>query len=145
VIELLLQADRLLNVDMVDQAERIYRRVVEQDPQNAIAVVGLARCALARGDDREGYRLTSQALTIDPDNDMARRLEARLAETLAALGEPLVRPAAAAGPMPGIDIAMAGGSQAASDGGDRSGSRPSNGMPTPTSRHRSWIDRLTRR
>jgi tetratricopeptide (TPR) repeat protein len=108
VIELLLQADRLLNVDMIDQAEAIYRRVAEQDPRNAIAVVGLARCALARGDDREGYRLMSQALTIDPEYDMARRLEARLAETLAARGESVERPPAAEGPVPGIDLALPG-------------------------------------
>jgi thioredoxin-like negative regulator of GroEL len=53
VIEMLLQADRLLTVDMVEQADAIYRRVAEQDPRNAIAVVGMARCALARGEDQE--------------------------------------------------------------------------------------------
>jgi len=89
MIELLLQADRLFTVDLVDQAEAIYRRVAEQDPRNAIAVVGLARCALAREDDREAYQLAAKALAIDPRNDMARRMEARLSEIFASRGEPL--------------------------------------------------------
>ena len=96
MIELLLQADRLLNMGMTDQADTIYRRVAEQDPQNAIAVVGLARCALAREDDHEAYRLAARALTIDPQNDMARRMEARLTEVLTLRGEAPGRPAAAA-------------------------------------------------
>jgi tetratricopeptide (TPR) repeat protein len=94
VIEQLLQADRLLAVDQVDAAEAIYRRVAELDPMDAIAVVGLARCALARGDDRRAYELASRALGIDPANDMARRMEARLSEILETRGEPVVRPAA---------------------------------------------------
>ena len=89
MIELLLQADRLLTVDMVEQADAIYRRVAEHDPQNAIAVVGMARCALARADDQEAYRLAARALVIDPENDMARRMEARLREVLTTRGEPV--------------------------------------------------------
>ena len=96
MIEMLLQADRLLNMGMTDQADTIYRRVAEQDPQNAIAVVGLARCALAREDDHEAYRLAARALTIDPQNDMARRMEARLTEVLTLRGESPGRPAVAA-------------------------------------------------
>jgi putative thioredoxin len=128
VIELLLQGDRLLHVDMVDQAEAIYRRVVEQDPQNAIAVVGLGRCALARGDEREGHRLMARALEIDPQNDMARRLEARLAEILAARGEPPERPGSvASAPLPGIDLALPAGM--------------ARGAPAP-GRTRSLLERL---
>ena len=94
MIEQLLQADRLLAVDQVDAAEAIYRRVSELDPMDAIAVVGLARCALARSDDRQAYDLASRALAIDPANDMARRMEARLSEILAVRGEPVSRPVA---------------------------------------------------
>ena len=138
MIELLLQADRLLNVDMVDQAEAIYRRVADQDPRNAIAVVGLARCALARGDEREGYRLMSRALTIDPENDMARRLEARLAETLATRGEEVERPAEARGPAPGIDLAVPGTAAPAA-----ATSRPvATATRTAPRRQRSLLDRL---
>jgi len=91
VIEQLLQADRLLVVDQVQQARDMYARVAELDPGNAIAVVGLARCALADGDDHAAYGLAARALRIDPENDMARRMEARLAEILAERGEPVER------------------------------------------------------
>lgn len=95
MIEQLLQADRLLVVDQVQQARAMYARVVELDPGNAIAVVGLARCALADGDDHAAYGLAARALRIDPENDMARRMEARLAEVLAERGEPVGRPSPA--------------------------------------------------
>jgi hypothetical protein len=98
VIEQILQADRYLQVDQVGRARDVYQRVVEMDPGNAIAVVGLARCALAEGDDARAYELASQALGIDPENDMARRMEARLSEVLASRGEPVARPEAAATP-----------------------------------------------
>jgi tetratricopeptide (TPR) repeat protein len=94
VIEQILQADRLLQVEQVDKARALYERVVEMDPGNAIAVVGLAQCALADGDDERAHQLAAQALTIDPENDMARRMEARLAEILAVRGQPVERPAA---------------------------------------------------
>ena len=92
MIEQLLQADRLLAVDQVDAAEAIYRRVADLDPRNAIAVVGLARCALAHGDERRAHELASRALGIDPANDMARRMEARLAEILGTRGDEVTRP-----------------------------------------------------
>jgi thioredoxin-like negative regulator of GroEL len=92
VIEQLLQADRLLTVDQVEQARGMYARVVALDPGNAIAVVGLARCALADGAERAAHELASRALRIDPENEMARRMEARLAEVLAARGQPVDRP-----------------------------------------------------
>ena len=97
MIELLLQADRLLTVDLVDQAQSTYQRVADQDPNNAIAVVGLARCALARGDDQDAYALAARALAIDPENDMARRMEARMAEVLTYRGETLPQVAATPG------------------------------------------------
>lgn len=98
MIEQILLADRHLQVDQVDRARDIYQRVVDADPGNAIAVVGLARCALADGDDRLAHELAAQALEIDPENDMARRMEARLSEVMASRGEPVDRPEAAAAP-----------------------------------------------
>jgi tetratricopeptide (TPR) repeat protein len=100
VIEQILQADRYLQVDQIGKARDVYQKVVDMDPGNAIAVVGLARCALAEGQDPEAYELASRALEIDPENDMARRMEARLSEILATRGAPVERPAAAA---PGAD------------------------------------------
>ncbi|HUP83111.1 MAG TPA: tetratricopeptide repeat protein [Candidatus Limnocylindria bacterium] len=83
MIEALLQAERLLVHGMVDQAEQIYERAIEQDPHNAIAVVGLARVALERGQERLAYERAREALQIDPQNVAAQRLEQRLAEVFA--------------------------------------------------------------
>jgi tetratricopeptide (TPR) repeat protein len=100
VIEQILLADRHLQVDQVAKARDIYERVVELDPGNAIAVVGLARCALADGEDRQAYELAARALSIDPEDEMARRMEARLSEILATRGQQVERPAAAATSVP---------------------------------------------
>jgi tetratricopeptide (TPR) repeat protein len=98
VIELLLQAERALAVGLVDQAERLYRQASEADPRNSIAVVGLARVALERGDDAAAYRLARRALEIDPENVAATRLAGRLEEVYAHRGVPL--PEAAPSPEP---------------------------------------------
>ena len=93
MIETLLQADRLLLVGMLDEAEALYRRSAEADPLNAMAVVGLARVALERGQERVAYQRACDALAIDADDAVALRMEARLSEVLAARGEPVERPA----------------------------------------------------
>jgi tetratricopeptide (TPR) repeat protein len=89
VIELMLQAERALAVGQIDQAERLYWQAVEADRRNAIAVVGLARVALERGDNRLAYTFAQGALSIDPENDAARRLVARLTEVMTYRGEAL--------------------------------------------------------
>jgi hypothetical protein len=135
VIEMLLQADRLLTVDMIEQADAIYRRVAEQDPRNAIAVVGMARCALARGEDQEAYRLAARALDIDPENDMARRMTVRMAEVLTYRGETLpeapgatttIPPATAPEPAGEVPVTVPS-------------ARPSSPPVAPS---RSWLDRI---
>jgi thioredoxin-like negative regulator of GroEL len=138
VIEMLLQADRLLTVDMVDQADAIYRRVAEQDPRNAIAVVGMARCALARGEDTEAYRLASRALAIDPENDMARRMTARMAEVLAFRGEAVPEtPAPTSRPASPVTVTAP---VAPASGDARPGSEaPADDQGSGT---RSWLDRI---
>ena len=83
MIEPLLEAERALTVGLLDQAERLYTQVARADPRNSIARVGLARVAIARGDDRAAYELARQALNIDPQNWAAIGLEARLRELLA--------------------------------------------------------------
>jgi thioredoxin-like negative regulator of GroEL len=97
MIEPLLQAERLLVHGQVDAAERIYASTIAADPRNAIAVVGLARVALERGDDRLAYEHACAALQIDRQNAAALRLEARLSEVLTTRGEKVDRPAWLAG------------------------------------------------
>jgi len=106
MIELLLQAERALSVGLLDRAETLYHQVANADPRNSIAVVGLARVTLDRGDDVGALALAHRALEIDPENDAAIRLAARLEEVLdyrrdsaaAALG--LEEPVADARPKP---------------------------------------------
>ncbi|MGH2407706.1 MAG: hypothetical protein ACRDF7_06485 [Candidatus Limnocylindrales bacterium] len=93
MIELLLEAERTLNMGLVDAAERLYRQAADADPQSAIAVLGLARIAVERGNDRESWALAVRALELDPENNAAIRHEARLAEILGQRGEAVDRPA----------------------------------------------------
>ncbi len=80
MMELLLDAESALALGLVDSAERTYRAVLEADPRNGIAAVGLSRVALERGDDAGALALAQAALEIDPDNATARRMVDRLEE-----------------------------------------------------------------
>jgi hypothetical protein len=132
VIELLLEAERALSFGRLDRAEELYRHVSETDPRNSIAVVGLARVALERTDDLGAYRLARRALTIDPENEAARRLASRIEEVLAMRGEPIADPAPpAAPPRPAPPTPGATG--------------PEEMRPPARPRRRSLIDRLRRR
>ncbi len=97
MIEILLQAERALAMGLVDQAERLYGQAAAADPRNSIAVVGLARVALERGDEPAAWRLARRALAIDPENAAARRLAERLEEVWAYRGESLPEAAMAEG------------------------------------------------
>src|SRR4051812_31273884 len=83
MIELLLQAERALSVGLLDRADTLYRQVAAADPRNSIAVVGLARVAIERGDELGALELGRRALEIDPENAAAQRLVQRLEEVRA--------------------------------------------------------------
>ncbi len=89
MIELLLQAERALEMGRIDAAETLYRQVAEADPRNSIAVVGLARVTLERGDDLGAYLTARRALSIDPENAAASRMVQRLEEVMRYRGDPV--------------------------------------------------------
>jgi hypothetical protein len=89
MIEPLLEAERAMSFGLIDQAERLYRQVAEHDPKSSIAVVGLARVALERGDERTAYVEAKRATEIDPENPAAQHLVMRLTEVYQGRGEPL--------------------------------------------------------
>jgi tetratricopeptide (TPR) repeat protein len=136
VIELLLQAERALSVGLVDQADRLYRQAVDADPRNAIAVVGLARVALERSDDRAAYALGLRALEIDPDNQAAQRLVERMGEVLRYRGEQPPQVAAEL-PVSAGDRSMPGLAPPADFGPAPSPQVASEREPTPASPARS--------
>ena len=78
MIELLLVAEQFIDDGALDRAEHLYEQVAEADPRNAIAVVGLARVALARGDRERALAEARRALVIDPEEVAAQRLIAHL-------------------------------------------------------------------
>ncbi len=152
MIEILLQAERTLAVGRLDEAERLYRQAADADPRNSIAVVGLARVALERGDETTAYRMAKRALGIDPENVAAQRLAQRLEEVYAYRGESIEalageppRPAPAPGPThdPGQ-----GGVQAPSREASHGPAAAPGAPPQPASApaaSRSLVDRLLRR
>lgn len=141
MIELLLEAERALSFGRVDRAEQLYRQVADADPRNSIAVVGLARVALERGDDLAAYLEARRALAIDPENDAARRLVTRLEEVLATRGEPVADPMPPA-PPPTIEALAPEGP--AVDDPERAATPPS-AAARPAPARRSRFDRLLRR
>jgi thioredoxin-like negative regulator of GroEL len=87
MIEIILEAERALTTGQLDQAERLYRQAADADPRNSIAIVGLARVALDRGDERGAYTLARRALAIDPENAAGQRMAERLEEVIRFRGE----------------------------------------------------------
>jgi tetratricopeptide (TPR) repeat protein len=145
VIEILLQAERTLATGRLDEAERLYRQAADADPRNSIAVVGLARIALERGDEPEAYRQGRRALEIDPENVAAQRLTQRLQEVYAYRGESIEALAGVVAPVAGTANVMApeagSPSSAQASPAPSSSSTPAVAPPQP----RGIVDRLFRR
>ena len=116
MIELMLEAERAMAIGLLDNAERMYRQVVAIDPRNSIAMTGLARVALERGDQRGAYTFARRALALDPENPIASHLSQRMAEQMRNRGEPL--PADLPAPAP---TSPAAGSPAAGEPAGRPG------------------------
>lgn len=139
MIELLLQAERAMSVGLVDRAEALYTQVAEADPKNSIAVVGLARCALERGDEAGALVLARRALVIDPENAAASRTVERLEEVLRYRGQtvapPEPRSESVAAPAPVETTRLA----------ETTGPVLVATPPPPALRRRSFLDRLLRR
>ena len=87
MIEQLLRAENALALGLLDQAEQIYAQTLAHDPANAIALVGLSRVALERGDDRASLGFARRAQAIDPENAQAGRMVDRLEEVMRARGD----------------------------------------------------------
>ena len=64
MIELLLQAERALGTGALDVAERLYWQAIDADSQTAIAIVGLAKVARLKGDDRTAIAFGRRALKV---------------------------------------------------------------------------------
>lgn len=86
MIEVLLQAEHALSLGLLDRAESLYRQVAAADAKNAIAVVGLSRVALERGNHHLALEFAREALAIDRENVAAQRLAQRLEEVIAFSG-----------------------------------------------------------
>jgi hypothetical protein len=100
MIEHLLRAENALALGLLDQAEAIYTQAVAHDPANAIALVGLSRVALERGDERASLGFARRARAIDPENGQAGRMVDRLEEVIRERGEPVPREASTTEPVP---------------------------------------------
>jgi len=87
VIEQLLRAENALALGLLDQAQQIYAQTLAHDPANAIALVGLSRVALERGDERASLGFARRALAIDPENGQAGRMVDRLEEVIRERGD----------------------------------------------------------
>lgn len=139
MIELLLQAEVALSLGLLDRAETLYRQVAGADPRNSIAVVGLARVVLERGNEREALDLARRALAIDPENVAAQRMVQRLEEVLMFRGVDL---SAGTDEVPASPPALEPG---AVTGAHQDLAAQASPAPTAPPRRRSLVDRVLRR
>lgn len=140
MIELLLQAERALTLGLLDQAERLYRQTIAADPRNSIAVVGLARVALERGDEAGALWHARRALVIDPDNPAARRLVDRMVEVITRRGDAVPNGGGLASDS--ATAPVAGSPQADEPPPQVAGAPPAVPVPPPTAKRGGLLRRL---
>ena len=157
MIERLLDAERAMSFGQIDQAQEIYEQVSTSDPKNSIAVVGLARVALERGDELGAYLLARRALGIDPENDAARRhggstrggardtRPAGRRPTPRGAGEPVTSTAPAPAPAAAPEAAMSAAPPPDGPPPPESGAHIPRPTATPKPKRRSLLGRLRRR
>ena len=100
MIERLLAGEAALARHELDAAERLFRQVADADPRNAIAVAGLARIAIRRGEPDRARAFAEQALAIDPEEAAASRLLTELDRPAVPNLAPVPAPAPSAPPSP---------------------------------------------
>jgi tetratricopeptide (TPR) repeat protein len=145
VIEQLLRAENALALGLLDQAEKIYEQTLAHDPANAIALVGLSRVALERGDERASLGFARRALSIDPENGQASRMIDRLEEVIHERGDAIPQEApSATTPMPAPATPPAATPPAATPPPDVPPS-PSAAAPEVAPKRRGLLRRLTGR
>ena len=89
MIEQLLRAENALALGLLDQAEKLYEQTLAHDPANAIALVGLSRVALERGDERASLGFARRAVSIASSRKPAvQRQHARSIEKYEDSGSP---------------------------------------------------------
>lgn len=69
---LLPQAYAALRAERVHEAERLYRRLLEAEPLNVDALLGLAAAATLRGDEEEATRHYLNVLRLNPRHALAQ-------------------------------------------------------------------------
>ncbi len=136
MFELLLQADRSMSDGLLDQAERTYWQLIELDPTNSIALAGLARISLQRGDERLARTFADRALSIDPESVAARQVVKALERgTAPASGpRPPELPIRGAEELEALGRRRGGGAAGSDVGADRAGSgrRKAAAAPQPS-------------
>ncbi len=75
-----IRGDAWLGLGKSDKAEKEYRRALGSDPQSTLALLGLARLALMRQDEKEARKLVDQALESSPSEPKLWRFKAGMAK-----------------------------------------------------------------
>lgn len=70
----LASADRLIRDEQYEEAEKIYRALLEQAPDDSKAIIGLGRLAILKGDTEEAHSLLSSIDEMDEQYETAQTL-----------------------------------------------------------------------